>query len=248
MPPFGGGGFSPMPNNYFRFKQFTVRQEHCAMKVCTDACIFGASVAVDNASQILDIGTGTGLLALMLAQRSEAQIDAVEIEESAFRQAQENFAASKWSNRLQIFHQSIQDFSKISANQYDLIVSNPPFFSNYLPTTDKAKNLALHSEQLSLPELLTSVRKLLSPQGLFWILLPEYEANQFLKSVVEMDLFLQKKCNVYNHRHKNIFRIIQAFSILPPKEKISSELVIFESNKVYTPQFRDLLKAYYLIF
>ena len=149
-----------MPNQFFKFKQFTIDQDQCAMKVCTDSCLFGAWVAEyleqekNSLKTILDIGTGTGLLSLMLAQKTTANIDAVEIEEAASLQASNNFLASPWNNRLQVYHAPIQLFKPIHPKSYVFIICNPPFYENNLKTDNQLKNLALHSEALSLANLI----------------------------------------------------------------------------------------------
>ena len=137
-----------MANQYFQFKQFTVQQDACAMKVTTDACLFGAWVAnringLDlKGKHFLDIGTGTGLLSLMVAQQTDASIDAVEIETAAANQAQENFEQSPWNNKLFLHNSSIQTF--IPQHKYDFIFTNPPFFFNDLKSKNHARNIALH--------------------------------------------------------------------------------------------------------
>src|SRR5689334_11682345 len=144
-----------MPNEFFCFKQFTIHQQYCAMKVCTDACLFGAwtASAITNeqlpAGLILDIGAGTGLLSLMLGQQlNNSIIHAIEIDAVAAQQAGDNFAASSWSEQLHVYNTAIQSFSP--AQQYDFIITNPPFFQNDLASPNAQRNLALHSHQLSL--------------------------------------------------------------------------------------------------
>ncbi|MBA4166660.1 MAG: methyltransferase, partial [Chitinophagaceae bacterium] len=146
-----------MPNSYFRFRRFTVWQDRCAMKVCTDACLFGAWLAneVHDAVHVLDIGTGTGLLSLMFAQNSSASVNALEIDKDASVQAAENFNSSPWAYRLKVIDKSVQDYTAAfpGTSLYDLVFSNPPFYSNDLKSSDSRRNLAQHSEALSLEEL-----------------------------------------------------------------------------------------------
>src|SRR5262245_58656662 len=144
-----------MPNSYFQFKQFVIHQEHCAMKVTTDGCLFGAWVAASKAGNaaagkhVLDIGTGTGLLSLMYAQKHpHAQIDAIEIDEAAAQQAADNFAASPWQKRLQLIHSDIKDYRP--SHPYDTIISNPPFYENQLSSGNAKKNMAHHSSSIGL--------------------------------------------------------------------------------------------------
>lgn len=232
-----------MPNNYFRFKEFTVNQERCAMKVCTDACLFGAWVA-ENASgvtRVLDIGTGTGLLSLMLAQKSEAVIDAVEIDEEAYGQATENFAGSPWSDRLQVFHQRIQDYG---AGPYDLIISNPPFYEGDLKSNDDKRNLALHSEALGLEGLLQAVKRLLTDDGKFAVLLPFHRGEYFENLVAKYGFSVEKKVFVQQTPSHPSFRIMYLVSGLTAVPDVLS--ITIKSNNQYTESFSHLLKDYYL--
>ncbi|MEO8711563.1 MAG: methyltransferase, partial [Parafilimonas sp.] len=172
-----------MPNDYFRFKQFIITQDKCAMKVCTDACLFGAWAAHNpqlEASNILDIGTGTGLLSLIYAQKNmHASIDAIEIDEAAVQQARENFEASIWKERLHVYNTSIQQFATSSNKKYDVIICNPPFYENDLKSENKQRNLALHSDALTLEELISDVDLLLGDDGSFFVLLPFHRTKYF---------------------------------------------------------------------
>lgn len=228
-----------MPNNYFRFKQFTVHQDKSAMKVCTDACLFGAWVASKtSAEKMLDIGAGTGLLSLMLAQKSVARIEAVEIDEHAFGQSQENFNASPWRERLKVFHSPVQAFNN---GKYDLIISNPPFYSNDLKSADSKRNLAFHSEALSLEDLMVSVKQLLAEPGSFAILLPFHRATYFENLAAKHGLYLHEKVLVKQTPAHDYFRVMYLLSnIGMPREAYQSEIVI--NDKL----FKELLKDYYL--
>ncbi|PIY07502.1 MAG: methyltransferase, partial [Flexibacter sp. CG_4_10_14_3_um_filter_32_15] len=188
----------------FQFKKFSIDQENCAMKICTDACVFGGYIDISESKSILDIGTGTGLLSLMLAQRSDTKnpkITAVEIEKEAFLAAKGNFERSSYKGRLEIFNLSIQDFSKSFSQEFsdkdnlrfDHIISNPPFFLHQSKTKNTSKNLALHSEALSFDDLLKSIDKLLSQNGKCDILLPAFEMDIFIKKAENYKLFPQKK-------------------------------------------------------
>lgn len=233
---------------FFQFKQFRVWQDKTAMKICTDACIFGASVAVENSQNILDIGTGTGLLALMLAQKTKRKISAVEIEENAFLQAKENFEKSIWKNQLHIFHTSIQDFAQKQEEKFDLIISNPPFFKEHLQTNDLKKNLALHNNSLSFEELVYVIIKLLDKNGKFCLLLPEYETEVFVNLAKEDGLYLQKQTLIYHHKQKKALRVISIFGKKQAEEIILKKLYIKNLDQTYTQDFINLLQDYYLIF
>jgi tRNA1Val (adenine37-N6)-methyltransferase len=236
-----------VPNAYFQFKQFTVQQDQCAMKVCTDACILGAYAKVERAASVLDIGTGTGLLALMAAQRSQATIDAVEIELNMYRQATQNIQQSPFASRIRIFHQPIQVFSPEPNQLYDVIVSNPPFFRNHLRSTDASRNVALHAESLSFEELLQAVDRLLSPQGKFFVLLPCYEASVLEESAHGFGLFSTRQLFIRHSARHPVFRVIHTFTRVP-EPAMEEELSIYQSINQYTIAFQSLLKAYYLAF
>jgi tRNA1Val (adenine37-N6)-methyltransferase len=238
-----------MANNYFQFKQFIVRQDKAAMKVCTDACLFGAWAAskVENGKSkvenILDIGAGTGLLSLMLAQKTNAQIDAVEIDEDAALQAQENFSDSQWKERLALYKTPIQHFNPSCA--YDVIVSNPPFFIQSLKSDLHQKNLAKHTESLSYDDLLVNALKLLKPKGKFFLLLPFEEFKRF-ETIAAQQLYLVEKTDVQQTTKHNFFRTMGVFTKQKSKEFIHKTISIKDEHHNYTPRFIELLKDYYL--
>jgi tRNA1Val (adenine37-N6)-methyltransferase len=240
-----------VPKSYFQFKQFIVHQDKCAMKVCTDACILGAHADITNAHKILDIGTGTGLLSLMLAQRSMAAIDAVEIDNDAYAQAQTNIADSPFEDKISLYHQSIQDFSQehSGSKPYDLITSNPPFYQNSLQSPDVQTNKALHASTLTFDELIDAVINLLSPGGTFIVLLPPFEAQQLANIAQKKGLYLSDKLLIQHNPQKAVFRHILSFSKKPISEHHEDTLVIHEKNSnVYSDKFRRLLSDYYTIF
>ena len=237
-----------MANNYFRFKQFTIYQDKCSMKVCTDACIFGAWLANYSlaAATCLDIGTGTGLLSLMYAQQNlTATIDAVEIEENAFEQAKENFQHSRWSDRLQVFKADIKEFKP--GKKYDLIISNPPFYENDLLSTQKNKNIAKHDAGLNFSDLIKAVRNNLKDDGNFAVLLPYQRIEYFEKLAGEHNFFVKEKLLIKQSSKHNFFRGILVFSNLHSSYTIK-ELIIKTDNDEYTVEFKELLKNYYLNF
>lgn len=236
-----------MPKNSFTFKQFTINQDRCAMKVCTDACILGASTEVVYVNRILDIGAGTGLLSLMLAQRTNAQIDAVEIDEDAYQQALMNVETSKFAEKINVHHQRIQDF--ISIKGYDLIISNPPFYQQSLKSPDAKANKALHAVELSLDELIDSVLRLLTIEGKFVVLLPPFEIEKLIQIAQKKGLYLSKKMSIRHNESKPIFRVIATFQTSQVSDLAEKTLIIHdEDGKTYSNEFRDLLKDYYLIF
>ena len=236
-----------MPNNYFKFKQFTIQQEDCAMKVCTDACLFGAYVAdqvkVKAAATILDIGTGTGLLSLMLTQKVPASIDAVEIDAAAFKQAQDNFEKSPWKERLTVFNKNILQFEP--GKKYDCIISNPPFFENDLKSSDNNKNNAKHDTSLTLEQLLTVAKKHLNDDGIFAVLLPYHRVDYFIEAANAYEFHLIKKVLIKQTDKHDYFRGILIFS---KQSTLLSEETITIKNSAdkYAVRFAELLKDYYL--
>jgi tRNA1Val (adenine37-N6)-methyltransferase len=239
-----------MPNTFFRFKQFTVHQEKTAMKVCTDACLFGALLAREAGDQqvehMLDIGAGTGLLSLMVAQATRAKIDAVEIDESAYDQALENFSESPWKERLNLFHTSIQEFDP--GYKYDVIFSNPPFYENDLRSPDEKRNLALHSASLTVEDLLGSVCRLLKPGGKFAVLLPSRRADDFEKTYGDCGLNLRLKIGIKDSMFKKPFRYIHVLENNTLSSTAEKEIIIKNHSKggTYTDEFKLLLHDYYL--
>lgn len=205
-----------MPKDQFQFKQFTIRQDRCLMKVGTDGVLLGAWADVRGASTILDIGAGTGLIALMLAQRApEARIDAVELDPGSARQAAENIAASPWSDRVRLFPIAIQDFVVSEGRFYDLIVSNPPFFTGALKSPKPGRNQVRHGETLSFSDLLRSACRLLSPQGRFSLILPYTEAKTFMELAVHYHFFINRVREVHARPGKPVERVLMEFGKSP---------------------------------
>ena len=217
------------------------------MKVCTDACVLGAYADVGEGGRLLDIGTGTGLLALMAAQRNvTASVDAVEIDEAAFGQAVENMAESPFAGRVTIAQTRIQDFH--SDTRYDRIITNPPFYTNHLRSPDAAVNRALHTDELPFPDLLAAVVRLLKPDGQWWVLLPPYEADKLADLAAETVLLPFQRLTLRHHAQKPAFRVITGFSF-KPQPILDDALAMYETdNRTYTPEFRTLLRDFYLIF
>lgn len=234
-----------MSNNYFQFKEFTIQQGNCAMKVCTDACLFGAFIANSKliTGNILDIGTGTGLLSLMLAQKSRGNIDAVEIEAGAFAQAKENFEASPWKDRLKIYYTDILNFHP--EKKYAHIISNPPFYEDNLRPEDEGKNVAKHDSNLTLKVLLGLINDLLSNEGSFSVLLTYHRIDYFEKQAKQYGFYLQEKLLVKHTADHPVFRGILIFS-RSLKIVTNSSLLIKEGQGNYSGEFIELLKDYYL--
>lgn len=232
----------------FRFKQFEIHQDKTAMKVGTDGVLLGAWANVGDSTMVLDIGTGTGLIALMVAQRNEsAKIHAVEIDEISFLQATQNFEISKWKNRLSCFNQSIQDFSNSTAFQYDLIISNPPYFINSTKSDNQAKNNVRHTDNLSFEALAEAVGKLLNLNGKFCVVLPYTEGLIFESIAKGQQLYCTQKMIVRGRDFKPPERLLMQFERLE-KPTIETNLIIQNSPKRhdYTADYIRLTKDYYL--
>jgi tRNA1Val (adenine37-N6)-methyltransferase len=237
-----------MSNTYFRFKQFTIHQDQTAMKVTTDSCLFGAWVAreiqsIQNPSRVLDIGTGTGLLSLMIAQKNDIVIDAVEIDNNAAVQARQNISNSKWKNRVHLFEDDILRFE--GNKQYSVIVSNPPFYENELSSPNPLKNIAHHSEQLKLDQLISIIKQRLIPTGEFFILLPLKREMQYQMICESSGLYINKKVLLKQTVTHKGFRVMLRGSFLNSTMAVSAIGFKDEDNN-YTPPFIELLKEYYL--
>jgi len=188
-------------NTFFRFKQFTIHQERCAMKVGTDGVLLGAWANVKEAQRILDVGTGTGLIALMLAQRTAhqttpAQIDAIEIDEAASQQARENVTNSPWPERVQVYHYALQEYMTRSINPYDLIIANPPFFEKAHKAANPARSLARHNDTLTHDDLLDAACQLLTAKGCLSVIYPTEIAQHFLTRADTYGFVCQRKLRV----------------------------------------------------
>ena len=231
----------------FKFKQFEIEQDRCPMKVGTDGVLLGAWADVEEAKNILDIGSGTGLIAIMLAQRAQqAQIDAVEIDCHACDQARLNMEASPWSNRLKSIESSIQDFAKVANKEYDLIVSNPPFFTGGTLSDQNDRNNVRHTVKLPNGELLSSVRRLLKKGGRFCVVLPLIEGLRFKELAQNYNFHCTKITEVKPKYDKSVERLLLQFE-QTAKPVIKNELVIqFEKRNHYTEDYIDLTKDFYL--
>lgn len=236
-----------MPNTYFQFKQFTINQDQCAMKVCTDACILGAWFAQKAPawSQVLDIGSGTGLLMLMLAQKHKGEIRGIELDLSAYRQLRDNIGHSPWKQMLKVFPGDVRTFS--FPGKFDFIITNPPFFENDLPSASETANLAKHSKELTLTELLAVIDANLSPEGSFGILLPYHRTAWFAEqAAIRFGFSLREQLLVRQTPRHDFFRSILYFSRHREASIPTTELTIQDSNGGYTPDFVELMKDYYL--
>lgn len=238
-----------MANSFFQFKQFTVHQEKAALKVSTDSCLFGAWASkyvqfkMFDVRHMLDIGSGTGLLMLMLAQKSNAMIDGIEIDEPSYKQAKENIEASPWKDRLNLFLGDVKQFQ--FTKKYDFIISNPPFYEGNLKSDASNRNIAMHDDGLKLEELLQVVDSNLTTDGSFAVLLPYHRADVFICTAKEKNLHLAKRMNVKQSVTHCCFRTMLLFE-RKKTEVLVEELSIKNTSNEYTEQFAELLKDYYL--
>jgi len=228
----------------FKFKQFEVDQSACAMKINTDGVLLAAMVESVQADYILDIGTGTGVIALMLAQRFvHAKVHAVEIDAAAAATASKNFQLSVFKDRLTCDPIAIENFNPIQ--QFDLIVSNPPFFVNDLKNAEEKKGIARHASEVFFEELMAKVNVLLTADGLFWIILPIKQAEDLVKIASAYGLLLQKQINLHSDVSKPTFRQILCLSRRGFPVEIK-DFYIYESEKVYTGEYKEVLKDFFL--
>ena len=230
----------------FRFKQFSVSQDRCAMKVNTDGVLLGAWADVSGAGKILDIGTGTGVIALMMAQRNqEAIIDALEIDKDAVVQAGENFLDSLWSQRLCAYHSSLQNFN--SERRYDLIISNPPYFVDDYKAENHQKNIAKHSVSLSYEELISGIDRLLSRSGDAFLVLPAFNLQLLESTVLEKQLFIIKVTEVVAVEGKAPYLALIRLN-REKRDCLKSNIVIQNEAGLFTNEYRSLTKEFYLKF
>lgn len=232
----------------FKFKQFSVEQDRTAMKIGTDGVLLGAWTPIENnPKSILDIGTGTGIIALMLAQKSTAQqIDALEIDEEAYEQSVDNFENSPWCDRLFCFHAGLDEFIEEPENEYDLIVCNPPFYTEDYKTNNEQRDLARFTDAMPFEELLEAVALLLSENGIFSVIIPFKEESTFLAIAKEFELFPLKITRVKGNPTSEIKRSLLAFSRNENLNFPVGELVIETSRHIYTPEYIALTKDFYL--
>lgn len=232
----------------FTFKQFTIEQDDCAMKVGTDGVLLGAwSPIPKNTFSVLDIGAGTGLLSLILAQRTEAeQIDAIEIDEKAYEQCVENFENSKWADRLFCYHAGLDEFlEEMEDESFDLIISNPPFYTDDYKSENKSRDLARFEDALPFDELIESAANLLSEFGVFSVIIPFKEEEKFIALAKEFQLFPFKITRVKGTPTSEIKRSLLAFT-WDEQITITDELVIEIARHKYTPEYIELTKEFYL--
>jgi len=235
-----------MSNHYFQFKQFTIHQDKCAMKVSTDACIQGAWTPIeDNVADVLDIGTGTGLLSLMLAQHnSNIQIDAIELDADAAQQASENVKASPWADRINVIQGDVTQHA--FTKQYDMIICNPPFFNNSLLGDDAQRNNVRHTISLSYNALLTVLQKVLKPTGYAAILLPTAEHDVWVQLLNKNGWGITQLLQVHPKETGGYNRVVSLCSKDTFTATEVTQLQIYKQGGGYTDAFTQLLQPFYL--
>ena len=230
----------------FRFKQFSVEDDRSTMLIGTDAILLGAWAEPSIAKSILEIGTGCGVISLMLAQQSNAHIDAIDIDEESVKQAESNFRQSPWNDQLHPQLISLQEFTVKSGKQYDLVITNPPYFIDSLQSPSEKKNRARHTTKLSRNELIKSIRSLLKPEGDFLIILPFEESRKLSVLAEEEGLTLRKQMNVSPKAGKPFNRILSSYCSFICESATSEDLVIRGSDNRFTREYITFTNPYYL--
>jgi tRNA1Val (adenine37-N6)-methyltransferase len=236
-----------MANNYFSFKQFTVFQDKCAFKVGTDGVLLGACADVTGTKHVLDIGTGSGLIALMIAQRSDAEISAIEPDHDSFNQAIENFRSSPWGGRIKAINTDLQSYR--SGNiKFDLIISNPPYFTESMKNPDPRKSAARHNDSLTPGEMLNAVTELLAVDGKLQVIMPYAEGNIFIAEAQEHGLYCFNILKIKPLPSSEVRRLIMTFS--SRQMKATEKFLTIEHGKrhEFTVEYMNLTKDFYLKF
>ena len=232
----------------FQFKQFSIQQDRCAMKVGTDSVLLGAWCPIENNPfSVLDIGAGTGILSLMIAQRSNAeQIDALEIDEDAYEQCVENFENSPWGDRLFCFHAGLDEFVDEPEDEYDLIISNPPFYAEDYKTENSQRDLARFQEAMPFEDLIEAADLLLSENGIFAVIIPYKEEEKFIDLCAEVEIYPIKVTRVKGTPTTEIKRSLLAFKRYELSTLTADELVIEINRHEYTDDYINLTRDFYL--
>jgi tRNA1Val (adenine37-N6)-methyltransferase len=237
-----------MANSYFEFKRFTIRQEGAAFKVGTDGVLLGACADISGVESILDIGTGTGLIAIMCAQRSEAKIIAIEPDHNSYLQAFENVNACSWTDRISVIESDLKDFSSGNEKKFDIIISNPPYFRNSLLNPDESKASARHTFSLSSDDLIKCTNDLLKPDGSLQLILPYEEGNLFIAEAGADGLYCNAIIKVKPFPEGKIIRLIMKFERLKKTTREKYLTIETGSRHNYTEEYKGLTNDFYLKF
>jgi len=233
-------------NRPFHFKKFSLLHHQSTMKVGTDAMLLGSWVDISTSKQILDIGTGCGIIALLLAQRSNASIDAVEIDELSAKEARLNFEISPWNDRLKCYHTDVKRFTEIIGKKYDLIITNPPFFTSGFKTKTARRNLARHTDTLDFESLIRIAGFLLTEEGVFALVLPYTEGMQFIEIAEKHDFHLSKLMEIIPTFGKDCNRLNMVFTKTKPQNIVKETFTIRNSDGEFTDQYNFQLRDFYL--
>src|SRR5690554_962236 len=237
--------------NVFHFKQFDICQDQCSMKVCTDGVLLGAWTNLGNVRSALDIGTGSGVVAVMLAQRSDdlKQVVGIEIDQTSYEQARENAANCNWADRIVMIHSSIQDYTDDNDQSFDLIISNPPFFTGGTLSESQTKNDVRHTIKLPHRDLLRAVKKLMQPRGHFAVILPIMEGYRFIELAEQYGLYLSRRTQVFSSPGKPMERFLLEFSHRSSGNAKVDDLYIHEGeDNAFSSAYQKLTGEFYLNF
>jgi tRNA1Val (adenine37-N6)-methyltransferase len=230
----------------FRFRQFSVEDDQSSMRIGTDAVLLGSWINPENRLNILDIGTGCGVIALMMAQKCSAAISAIDIDENSAHQASENFRNSPWKNRMSSLHCSFQEFTRLPGHTFDLVITNPPYFRNSLRSSLKSRNIARHDDLLNAHDLLSGVTRILHSDGRFCIILPAEDAATFRLLAKAYNLFLIRQLLVKSKPGLISKRIAMEFSFTSPGLVVTEEMIIRREDNSFTEAYRELTRDFYL--
>ncbi len=233
-----------MGNSFFHFQEFSIFSQEKGLKVNSDACLLGAIAETKNPKHCLDIGTGTGVIALFLAQRyPESLVTAIEIEQSVYLQAKENIEKSKFSGRIKTVHADALQY--VYEQKFDLIVCNPPYFKNHLEKTDSEKNRAIHNKTLDALSLIKCIQEVLNQEGEFWLIYPPQEAEDFKKMALENHLYALKEIKIYNKPEKH-YRSIFCYKKTEDYTMLEEKVLLVGADGQKTEEFRLLMHGFYL--
>ncbi len=229
----------------FRFKKFEIEDANCAHKVGTDGTLLGAWATVENANYVLDIGTGSGLIALMVAQRTveSTAIEAIELSQAAYEQAIENTAQSPWAEKVKIHHTSLQQFQ--SQQKFDCIISNPPYFNNSFKPPNQSRVAPRHTDTLSFEELIAHSKRLLTDSGKLNLILPYAEGLQFIELARQQSLFVTRQWSFRTRKEKPIERWLLELSQIPAGAE-SNEILLYTKGEEWSDQYKSLTRDFYL--
>lgn len=234
-----------MANPFFQFKRFTVWHDRCAMKVGTDAVLLGAWMEVDGANRLLDVGCGCGLIALMAAQRCQGEIVGIELDEEAAGQARENVASSPWADRIRIVQEDFGTYH--DEGKFDVIFSNPPYFSNSLKCPDNARSKARHTDTLDFKTLMRQVKALLAPQGQFSVVIPMEASAELKAEAISQSLYLSRETHVHTKPNAPAKRILMTFTpVMPENPIVPQALYMQQGQGVFSEEYKNMVNDFYL--